>query len=167
MQDWRIAEDWPMATLQRIDTSLQLVTIKASLIIPADAVLLDSILSQVPNGPAPNRSIYLMQIGSAFLFFSSLIFSIVAILAFLRKDHGGKNTYQSLIFFGSIANLKVEDYVKRAEKARPEELTADILRQIHLLSSVLLKKFRLLNWSLHSLAAGAILMLTSILFSAN
>lgn len=161
MQSWRIAEDWPMATLQRIDTSLQLVTIKASLIIPADAVLLDSILSKVTNGGAPSRYIYLMQVGSAVLIFSSLIFSIIAILAFLRKDHGGKNTYQSLIFFGSIANLKVEDYVKRAEKARPEDLTADILRQIHLLSSVLLKKFRLLNWSLYSLATGSIFMLIS------
>jgi hypothetical protein len=70
----------------------------------------------------------------------------------------------SLMFFGHFAQLAPEDYVAglREMEERPEVLRAQMGRDIHVLGTVLTKKYRLLRTSYSALLATVIASLLAI-----
>jgi hypothetical protein len=143
--------------LRRIDNYFQLATFKASLILPADILLMVLLLSKEKSadfleGNFLEKTIAIVSLHSILI---SIFFASRAVMAFLKGSRAEKR-YQSMIFFGSIAQLPFESFHDEITKIDKNKLSEDIGRQIHLLSKSLTTKFKDINLSIVFLAIGLI-----------
>lgn len=84
-----------------------------------------------------------------------LIFGTTALLLFISLSFIYKSQYpktfstnSSLNYFGTIADLKFDEFKRRTKQATDEDYLDDLLCQIHINSQVLKLKFRFLKVSL-------------------
>lgn len=157
-------DDEPLLSflLARIDNHFQLVTLKASLILPADVVLLALLISslgkEVPPGLADEKGwlSFGLGLGAVVAIFLSLVFSAWATSAFLKSGDSAESR-PSLLFFGSIAGMESDDFRRRVEGRSVSNLEVDLATQVHLLSQTLVRKFRYVNRSIFCLLLGIVL----------
>lgn len=139
-------------TLKRIDSYFNLANVKASLLASTNAVFLGIVLgnqSELSTLFTNNGlEVYYPYFSSGVLVFTSIstIFSLSVIFAFLKSGNK-ESTYKSCIYFGSIKNMKLDDFRKKIKKSSEEDYLEDLTRQVHLLSKALHKKYILLNIS--------------------
>lgn len=88
-------------------------------------------------------------------YFLYIVFAVTALLLFIclffiYKSQYPKTTSSntSLNYFGTIADMKFEEFKRRTKQATDEEYLDDLLCQIHINSQVLKLKFRFLKLSL-------------------
>ncbi|MBP6912416.1 MAG: hypothetical protein KBB86_00605 [Candidatus Pacebacteria bacterium] len=93
------------------------------------------------------------------LLFTSLIF------VYKSQYPKTKSSNASLIYFGTIANLKVSDFKKRFKDLTDEEYLDDLLSQTHINAQILSKKFSYLKISLILILLSVIPWLITIYFS--
>lgn len=147
--------------LQRLDTYFNLATVKASLIIPANAVLIGLTMgnqedySKLLAGTSWSWLTNVTFIGIMLTAGISTVLSMLVVKAFLRggETPGG---YSSLIYFGSIKKMTVEAFIEKVEAVSEKDFIEDLARQVHLLSNSLTTKFQLTNWSIYFLALAII-----------
>lgn len=92
---------------------------------------------------------------------------LFASLLFIYKSQYPKtfSANTSLNYFGTIAEMKFDEFRQRTRQATNEEYFDDLLCQIHINSQVLRLKFRFLKISLILLGVAVIPWLISIYFS--
>lgn len=137
--------------LKRIDNYINLANVKATLLLSTNAIFISIILSQYSDISVKpfivlNVDIFNYLFFSVILFSSiSLIFSLGVIFAFLKI--GNKEKYNSILFFGSIANMELVQFKSKISKIKKMEVDEDLIIQIHLLSRNLRNKYIKLNAS--------------------
>lgn len=104
---------------------------------------------------------------SAYLAFGISASALFVGLVFVYLSQYPKTDSQnsSLIFFGTIAPLKIDDFKKKFLHMNENEYLDDLLYQIHINSLILTKKFSDLKSSLRLLAIGVPLWLYAIYLS--
>ena len=139
-------KSWEQYILTRFDGYFNLANLKASLIIPSNAVLLGVALSGFSglianSGPQPQSiTVRIMVSISIGLLLLSSGCALSVVFSFLKP--GSRNLdYHSLIFFGSIRKVQRETFIERFDNASESDLSHDALEQIRLLSDALHKKF--------------------------
>lgn len=87
--------------------------------------------------------------------FDYLMFSLAGCLLFISLIYVYKGQYprtassnKSLIYFGTIAEMKCSDFKDKFKNASNEEYLEDLLSQIHINAEILQKKFRSLKVAL-------------------
>mgnify|MGYP003583007090 CR=1 FL=1 len=105
-------------------------------------------------------------------FWLYLIFGVTALLLFISLFFVYKSQYPktfssntSLNYFGTIAELKFDEFKCRTKQATDDEYLDDLLCQIHINSQVLKLKFQFLKISLILLGASVIPWLICLYFS--
>ena len=124
--------------LTRLDNQFGIANIKASLLVTTKAVLVATAFDLVKKVQNIEKSI-------AFDFVSLLTIGIFVILTFFAlkvvfsflKSGNVQSEYRSFIYFGSIKEMKKEEFVNAFKASSADELRDDALQQIYLLSSVL------------------------------
>lgn len=96
---------------------------------------------------------------SAGLLFTGLI------LIYFSQYPKTESQNSSLIFFGTIAGMKCDEFKKKFKNMTEEEYLNDLLSQIHINADILNKKFSYLKWSLVLLAVSIIPWLSAIYLS--
>jgi hypothetical protein len=102
----------------------------------------------------------------------SLIFGLAALFLSLNLVMIYRSQYPktearnaSLAFFGTIADLKIDEFSKRFKQRTDEEYLDDLLHQIHINAELLKKKFSNLKLSLQLLATAILPWLLAIYYS--
>lgn len=154
--------------LGRIDSYFQLVTLKASLILPADILLLAILIGGVvgehqgaESSPLDGAALMCVILGVLAIFFS-LLFSARATSAFLKSGHEDQAA-GSLLFFGSIAQMPLEVFREKTDQKCVGDLSDDLAAQIHLLSESLTRKFQDVNRSIVFLMLGVTFSILHVL----
>jgi phosphoglycerol transferase MdoB-like AlkP superfamily enzyme len=105
-------------------------------------------------------------------FWLYVVFGVTALLLFVCLFFVYKSQYPktfssntSLNYFGTIAELKFDEFKRRTKQATDDEYLDDLLCQIHINSQVLKLKFRFLKISLILLGASVIPWLICLYFS--
>lgn len=114
---------------------------KASILLGIDIAMLGFLATSAPSKEdwtAP-------MVWGAAIAAAALALAIVALL--WSNIPRTKPPKPSLHFFGSIAEMKLEDYVQAATSQRAAEAKEDLARQIHAISVILRTKFRALKVS--------------------
>ena len=151
-------DDLPRYVLSRFDSYFSLASLKAALVLPANALLLGVTLAgllQLTSAQSPNptplvRVFVTITLLTAFL---STAFALWVTFAFLKGGtHGGAG--QSLLFFGNVRTFERNIYAERFLGRSKPDLTKDILGQVHVLAGALHGKYLWLNWSLGLCAVG-------------
>ncbi len=70
------------------------------------------------------------------------------ILVYCSQYPKTKSKNKSLVFFGTIAKMKADDFVESFKKMTPEKYLDDLLFQTHINAEILNKKFEYLKASL-------------------
>lgn len=91
------------------------------------------------------------------LFILTLLFWLSSLFFNYKSQYPQtKSQNKSLIYFGTIANLKVEDFKKQAMAVNNQDYLDDLLYQIHINAEILKKKFKSLRMSLILLGLGVL-----------
>ena len=149
--------------LSRFDSYFNLANVKASFIIPTNAIFIgiySNYLDKVSISTLSKINIILVIICIVLLIIS-LFSSLLVILAFLKSGNNSK--YKSLLFFGSISEMSKDDFISQVKSTDEAKLETDYLEQIYLLSKSLKEKYSLLNISIATLCISIILTFYSIL----
>jgi hypothetical protein len=96
---------------------------------------------------------------TAILLFSSLI------LVYCGQYPKTKSPNSSLIYFGTIANLKFDEFSKKFKESNDQEYLDDLLCQTHINAEILKKKFSFFKASLILIVVAIIPWLISIYLS--
>ena len=103
--------------------------------------------------------LYVILGATGALLFASLI------LVYVTQYPKTTSQNTSLIYFGTIATLKFDEFRKRAKECTSEDYLDDLLCQIHINAQILGKKFSNLKIALILLGIAIIPWLTSIFLS--
>ena len=106
-----------------------------------------------------NWYLYLILGATGALLFASLI------LVYMTQYPKTTSQNSSLIYFGTIATLKFDEFRKRTKERSSEEYLDDLLCQIHINAQILGKKFSNLKTALILLGIAIVPWLTSIFLS--
>ncbi|BCR05641.1 hypothetical protein DESUT3_27100 [Desulfuromonas versatilis] len=159
------ANDYPSSSrvellvkiINRYDTYIVSTNAKASLIIAWNGIVIGSILLKyqevIGQFSCMNRlsalvPILLVFCGFFALLSTGLIFGVV--FPFLTQSRDGK---VSLIFFGSVAEMKTEEYVNAMQSASVNDLIVDLAGQTSVLASGLNSKMKRLQRSIWAIYA--------------
>lgn len=133
-------------------TDNNLVNVQASLVLLTNFILLGILMSNyeeiqrfIQNSVAERSNMNFKMVIVLFLSISTLC-SLKIIFAFLGSGNIAANHY-SLIFFGSIADMKLDEYIERGNNMNEEKYIRDLHIQIHRLSKELGSKYRYFNIS--------------------
>jgi hypothetical protein len=135
--------------VNRFDGFFNNSNVKASLLIPANALIIGTAISIFMTMSEKSSISCSEKIALTLAIFLSLIatfYSLRVVFSFL--DSGNKMfKYHSLIYFGSISSFSEDDFVERVKKTKEEDIEEDLARQMHVLSCGLTKKFENVNKS--------------------
>lgn len=98
---------------------------------------------------------------------TTLLLSISLLFIYKCQYPKTKSSNTSLNYFGTISEMKFDEFKRRAINATDEEYLEDLLCQIHINSEILMKKFRYLKTSLILLGVAIVPWLVSIFISHN
>jgi hypothetical protein len=157
-------------SLERLDKLINFATVKASIMLPANAVLITYLLKEHVTFLCLLNKTHI----PALLFYSfilallasslSVIFAVFVIKACLKSGHiHGK--YYSLLFFQSIATMEADTYITNIDELTEKDLIQDLARQIHIISEILTSKYRFINWSVWSFLLAFICLTGTILLT--
>ncbi|MEN6488899.1 MAG: Pycsar system effector family protein [Smithella sp.] len=158
--------------INRYDTYIISTNTKASLIIAWNGVIIGSILMKhqeiLGQFSCMNRlsefiPVLLVFCGVFALLSTGLIFGVV--FPFLAPSRDGK---ASLIFFGSVADMKPEDYVAAMQSTSVNDLIADLARQASVLAFGLKSKMERLQKSIRAIYAELVIIaIMLIIYTLN
>ncbi|MEW5947581.1 MAG: Pycsar system effector family protein [bacterium] len=139
-------------TLARIDQNIMMANLKASFIMSANIIIIVLAMSGYKtclemlgnNRTAVTAAFFIMIVASV----ASLIMCLKVVIAFLASGNMPEK-YRSVIYFGSISGMSLYEYKERIDKISEEEILEDYIRQIHLLSAALIKKYIYINASIY------------------
>lgn len=98
-----------------------------------------------------NATIKFLIAAVILLSFISIALSIFAINPILKSNNSKK--YQSLLFFGSVAEMKESEVIEEYEHLDEKSVNKDFAHQIYILASGLALKYKLLKWAGYILIA--------------
>jgi len=157
-----------LLNLERIDKYIHLANIKASLVLPANAILLGFLLDnketylKILEDTSLSWFTLISYVAVLFSIVISILFSIFVVIAYLKSD-SKSGDYYSLLYFGSIGEMELNTFLKKISEITEESFIDDLGRQIYLLSKELKKKFCRVNWSLSFLSFSFILSIVTII----
>lgn len=132
----------------RIDNFLSHVNTKAAFIIAFNTFVLGGVLLKANDTSALFKHYPIQVLAVAVLFVMvvgiglSTYRTLEAMAPYLGSGNNSATGYHTLFFFGSIADLPVDDYEKRVGQLTPDELLHDMVQQTHVLSRSLIHKFQ-------------------------
>ncbi|MCH7840675.1 MAG: hypothetical protein IID38_10640 [Planctomycetes bacterium] len=88
-----------------------------------------------------------------------LIVGMYFLFATVKPRTDNKNTDKSFFFYGTVAKMKIEDYLKGIEKITEEETRRQIAEQIHTNSVIADTKMTNVRKSTYVLVAVGVLVL--------
>lgn len=149
----------------RYDFYINSTNIKASIIIAWNGTIFgttlikyNSIVSlyRIPEWAYLISNILLLIIALSSL--TSIAFIFQVINPFLSSNHKHKtdNNSTSLLFFGSIAKMRFDDYIKRESSISYEELLSDLKEQSYILATGLNIKMLNMRRSIKAIYCGLI-----------
>lgn len=144
-------------TISRIDTYINLVNTKAAFIVTFNTFIIGAIILNferiisVPKiKPYPLIVIFLLFI-IALSSAVSIGYVFQAVSPFLKSGNR-KNEYSTLLFFGSISEMPLDEYEDGVMSSNEKTIFKDLIRQNHVLATAASEKFDLLSKSIFCLA---------------
>lgn len=160
---------WLLLVLSRIDEYLARVDNKASFELTFNTFILGGIIFGSAHLLISSRAcIYLLLVLLLGVVFSSgaIICSFIASMPFL-KDSPDDSSYNSLLFFGSIAKMSMSELKKRMSRKSAQQ-KEDLLCQVYILSKALTYKFIWIRRSRKlSLLSLCCLSIVAVIFLLN
>lgn len=78
----------------------------------------------------------------------SIGFTIAAVFPFLRTNNSSSKKYHSLVFFGSISEMKEADFLEQYKNQKNKKVRKDLTKQIYTVSTGLKKKYFRIGWAI-------------------
>jgi phosphoglycerol transferase MdoB-like AlkP superfamily enzyme len=97
--------------------------------------------------------------------FAAVLIAVSLVLIYCSQYPKTTSRNSSLVFFGTIAELKLDEYKKRFKERTNEEYLDDLLCQVHINAEILSKKFSFLKASLVVIATSLIPWLLALYLS--
>jgi len=148
-----------MFVMQRIDTTIEITNNKAALLLGFNTFLIGAMVSMITKIKNFVDSNFILLILSVFIISSLFVSCVLSILAIIPKlkYHDKGHEYRSLIFFGSIAKLKTEDFHDYTKNTTEIDFEKDIKIQIVQLARIASEKYAKLTSSIYCILFGFIL----------
>ena len=103
----------------------------------------------------------LLVLAMGFSCLESIVMFFISILG-RTKNSPGKS---SVIFFGSIAGISLDDYKSKAMNMFEADISEDLLEQIHICSKICVKKYKYYNQGLYMLLVTIVLFFICMFFN--
>ena len=166
-------EEQLLLVLNRIDSNLERVDSKANFWITCNIFIIggiafnSNILSKTLQWDWFHVCLISFSILSVLCAATGMLWAFLAISPFLKSGNKNqKNSYTTLLFFGSIAQISLKEYHDELKKSTKESRINDLERQVHLLSIALNHKFERIRkstqYSLFALLFAVISILLKI-----
>jgi len=155
-------------TISRIDTYITSVNTKAVFIVTFNTFILGAIIVNfdrivgITKLPPYPLLIILLLFVIAFSSALSIIYVFNAVAPFLKSGNV-EGEYSSLLFFGSISKMPLEEYEKNVSKSDEASIFLDMIRQNHVLAVAASEKFRLIGHSIFILVYFVLVPIAIIL----
>jgi Family of unknown function (DUF5706) len=140
--------------IDRFDFYIDTVNAKVAFIITLDTFILGAVslnFRQVKSGISNTALVWIIT-GAVLVILlgvgMSLYLSLQAVVPYLVAKPKTKKVYDSLIFFGSVSKMSVDDFTQAVENVTSETLQDDLTNQAYVLASALSKKFETLDKSI-------------------
>ena len=171
--DSRFSKDDAYRILELINSWINNVDTKISFALAYAAVLIGVVFYSAGTVPAAIQIYldadqrYFGMIFSMMLVICLYISSLLSIIMLLRamigrtKNISGKS---SMLFFGTIAKMKMSDYQSEIMGMDDEALIKDLTEQIHTNAIICSKKFKYYNYGICFLLAATILCFVCMVF---
>lgn len=152
-----------------LDTQIIIADTKAQLIMGANAVMIASLgFNQAetfgvlgnPAATTAQQSGLLLLLGMAVLMVMSVYYALNSSRPNLRNPQPGAMG-RNLFFFGHVAQMSGDDYEQQFMGLTMEEVKRSVIRQIHAKSTIVTRKYAMINRSLMLLFLALILWLGS------
>lgn len=157
-------------TLELVNSWIGSMDTKSSFLLAYLAVVMGFIVSNglpdIFKTPKPNplTALYILGISCVVVLYLSLIVAVVLLLGTLTARTINDSKNKSMLFFGEIAKLSLNDYKSKILNRTEDELIKDLLEQIHTNSRICVKKSALYNWGVKfSLIATTLYMVCMLL----
>ena len=155
-------------TLEIINSWINAMDTKASFLLAYIAVIMGFVFtSGIPHVfeviNASNISFLLIiKLSCVVLLYFSLLTSIILYFETLQARIKNEKNRHSLLFFGEIASISLNDFKAKILNRTEEELIKDILEQIHTNSLICKRKSRLFNGGIITTIIATLLYVVSI-----
>lgn len=149
--------------LDRYDHYIATTNTKASIVITLATFIVGGVVLVLVNfdepgcGTALALTLVLGLIGISVASAASVVYPRLN-----TSEEQGNENYQSLIFFGAVAERGREEYVEEVVRIEEKNLVEDAAIQVHVLANVANKKFKKLQISYICLFAGFFVFLLSV-----
>lgn len=155
-------------TLSRLDTYITSVNTKAAFIVTFNVFVLGAVIVNCNGVMAPIKiAIYKYLIGLLFYVIAagaalSVFYVFKAVSPFLKSGNADES-YQTLLFFGSISNMGLDKYRESVLQSDADMIITDLIRQNHILAVGASEKFKNLSTSIFLLIYFVIVPISLIL----
>lgn len=92
----------------------------------------------------------------------SIAFTIAAVFPYLRTNNSSSKKYHSLVFFGSIAEMEEDDFLKQYGEQKDKKVSKDLAKQIYAVSKGLKVKYGRISWAMRLVFIQLLLLLLII-----
>lgn len=157
-------------TLEIINGWIGSIDTKASFLLAYVAVVMGFVVSKgVPNVfrepvPSPMTACYVLGLVLVSLLYIALVITVILLMGVITARIKHETNGMSMLFFGDIAKLSLNDYKEKILNRTEEELIKDILEQVHTNSKICLKKAEYYKWSIRfSFISTALYMICMVM----
>lgn len=165
--DFATRYDLLKTVISRYDGYYHLSAVKSSLLLTTNVILLAAVVNEesglkviLSEGGAAR----LLLLGGAVLALVSMILATLVIASYLTVGRRGSVRF-SILFSTSVARTDIDDYLAGVASIDEPSLIEDLSRLAHDLSVVLVRKFRLINWSLGAFLGAVLIAVSAYLAS--
>ena len=154
-------------TLSRVDFYLNVINVKAAFLVAFDTFILGTILLKYSDIIDQFvfykvKSLVVFLIIMMTLGIVGSLFKIFGAVAPFLKSGNKPDAYCSILYFGSVAGLTIEEYEEKVKCLNENILINDLIQQNHLLSKSLEEKFNKINAGINAIIWLTILPMTII-----
>jgi len=150
--------------LSRYDTYINAVNAKAAFLVTFNTFVLGTLLLGQKNILSGFSNVKLSCWAVAFFIICLISIAVAITLSFLAvnpflKSGNRSESYKTIIFFKSVANMGLQEYKNRIQQIDDVQLLNDLTCQTHVLAKGATQKFHSIQKATYATVGGTILML--------
>lgn len=113
--------------------------------------------------PKPLTTHYIAAVICVIALYLFLVFAVISLLETLIARTKNNSDRKSMLFFGEIATLSLNDFKAKILNRTEDELIKDLLEQVHTNSKICVKKSAYYNWGVRFTFLSTVLYIACML----
>lgn len=153
--------------MNRVDSYINLSNVKASFIITSNAVIIALLVGNYSDFVSifrTGKTAFLDDIALITIIATCIISLVYSLMVIYAQTKGQPNT-ESVFSFIDVKEKGLEDYKRMINEFSIESMIDSLIEQEHLMSGLVFKKFKYVNWSIYFLAASLCQLFIVVLIS--